>query len=110
VATNVLAPWRAKELFPDEDARTATACRNYLRRSVSSYFHPVGTCKIGNDSMSVVDSQLKVHAIANLRIADVSVMLSIVSGNTNATVLAVAERAASLLTGKPSVSVKQWMR
>jgi len=100
-AANALAPWRDRELFPGPDLQTNDALRAHLRRSVSTYYHPVGTCKIGNDCMSVVDAQLKVHGISHLRIADASVMPSIVSGNTNAAVLAIAERAASLLTGAP---------
>jgi choline dehydrogenase len=71
-----------------------------VRHSLSTYFHPVGTCKIGTDPMSVVDPQLEVHGITNLRIADASVMPSITSGNTNAAVLGIAERAASLITGE----------
>jgi choline dehydrogenase len=96
-SATALAGLRDKELFPGPDAQTAGDLQAYLRRSVSTYYHPVGTCKIGDDSRSVVDSQLKVRAIAGLRIADASVIPSIVSGNTNATVLAIAERAADAL-------------
>lgn len=99
-AANALAPWRDRELFPGPDSQTNDALRAHLRRGVSTYYHPVGTCKIGNDSMSVVDAQLRIHGISNLRVADASVMPSIVSGNTNAAVLAIAERAASLLTSE----------
>jgi len=91
---------RARELFPGRHDQTDDALRKYLQRSASTYFHPVGTCKIGTDTMSVVDPQLKVHGISQLRIADGSVMPSIVSGNTNAAILAIAERAAALLTGE----------
>lgn len=94
-----LAPWRDKELFPGPEAQTDDALLAHLRRSVSTYYHPVGTCKIGTDAMSVVDPQLRVRGVANLRVADASVMPSIVSGNTNAPVLAIAERAASLISG-----------
>jgi choline dehydrogenase len=95
------APHRDEEMFPGSQARSDAACHAYLRRTVSTYFHPVGTCKIGTNGSSVVDAALKVHGIENLRIADASVMPSIVSGNTNAAVLAIAERAASLLTASP---------
>jgi choline dehydrogenase len=97
-AGDALAPLRGVELFPGPDAQTDAAIRSYLRRSASSYFHPVGTCRIGTSAASVVDSQLRVHGITRLRIADASVMPSIVSGNTNAAVLGIAERAASLIT------------
>jgi choline dehydrogenase len=99
-AARALGAIRDKELFPGRDTQTDLACDGYLRRSVSTYFHPVGTCKIGTNVMSVVDPQLKVHGIAHLRIVDASVMPSIVSGNTNAAVLGIAERAASLLTSE----------
>jgi choline dehydrogenase len=89
---------RDRELFPGPETVTDEALRAYLRRSASTYFHPVGTCKIGTDAMSVVDPQLKIHGISNLRVADGSVMPSIVSGNTNAAVLAIAERAAAQLS------------
>jgi choline dehydrogenase len=95
---------RDRELFPGPETLTDDALRKYLRRSVSTYFHPVGTCRIGADAMSVVDPQLKVHGISNLRVADASVMPSIVSGNTNAAVLAIAERAAALLSGDGALS------
>jgi choline dehydrogenase len=95
-AARALAPFRDKELFPGADA----ACRAYLRSTITTFFHPVGTCKIGTDAMAVVDPQLKVRGIGQLRIADASVMPSVPSGHTNAPVLAIAERAASLLTGE----------
>ena len=99
-AANALAGWRDKEVSPGPAAQSDEALLAHLRRSVSTYYHPVGTCKIGSDARSVVDPQLRVHGIANLRVADASVMPSIVSGNTNATVLAIAERAAHLITGE----------
>jgi choline dehydrogenase len=99
-SAEALAAWRDKELSPGPESHTDAALHTHLQRSLSSYYHPVGTCKIGDDPGSVVDPQLRTHGIANLRIADASVMPSIPSGNTNATVLAIAERAASLLTGE----------
>ena len=95
-------PLRGRELSPGPEAITDAALRKYLRPSVSTYCHPVGTCKIGTDTMSVGDTQLKVHGIANLRVADASMTPSIVSGNTQRFVLAIAERAATLLSGEKS--------
>jgi choline dehydrogenase len=94
-----LAPWRAAEALPGPDATDDDALRAYVRKALTSYHHPVGTCRIGSDDLSVVDTDLRVHGIDGLRIADGSVMPSIVSGNTNATVYAIAEKAASLLVG-----------
>jgi choline dehydrogenase len=73
------------------------ACTEFLRRSIIPNFHPVGTCRMGSDPEAVVDPQLRVRGVEGLRVADASVMPSIVSANTNATVLAIAERAAALI-------------
>jgi choline dehydrogenase len=102
-AARALAPFRDKELFPGAGVDTDATCRAYLRSTITTFFHPVGTCKIGTDAMAAVDPQLKVRGIGQLRIADASVMPSVPSGHTNAPVLALAERAASLLTGEGAV-------
>ncbi|MFC0548690.1 GMC family oxidoreductase [Kutzneria chonburiensis] len=73
----------------------------YLKASLGTYYHYVGTCRIGTDDLAVVDTDLTVHGVAGLRVADASVMPSIPSANTNATVLAIAERAAALIAGRP---------
>lgn len=95
-----LAPYRDKELFPGPGTWSDADCHAYLRSTVTTYFHPVGTCRIGGDDMAVVDPRLSVHGIGGLRVADASVMPSLPSGNTNATVLGIAERAAALITGE----------
>ncbi len=92
-----LAPWRAEEALPGPGTDTDEALRHHADRTMQSYFHPVGTCQMGTNGMSVVDPELRVHGISGLRIADGSIMPSIVSGNTNATVYAIAERAATLI-------------
>jgi choline dehydrogenase len=92
-----LAPWRAAEALPGPDADTDEALRRYADQTMGSYFHPVGTCRMGTKQMSVVDPELRVYGVSGLRIADASVMPSITSGNTNATVYAIAERAAAII-------------
>jgi choline dehydrogenase len=78
--------------------------RAWVRRTVSSYYHPAGTCRIGSgtDPGAVVDPELRVHGITGLRVADASVMPLVPNAHPNATVLAIAERAASLIAGRPS--------
>jgi choline dehydrogenase len=94
--SDALAEWRAAEFLPgpqhaDDDLDS------YIRHGLGSYSHPVGTCRMGTDPDAVVDPWLRVHGLNGLRIADASVIPSIPSANTNATVYAIAERAAQLL-------------
>jgi choline dehydrogenase-like flavoprotein len=91
----------ATEVWPGPDVRTSAEVRRYLRRTAGSYYHPAGSCRIGVDGDAVVDPQLRVHGVAGLRVADASVMPAIPNAHPNATVLAIAERAASLITGSP---------
>lgn len=90
--------WRAEEVAPGDQIVEDHELRQYVSGAVASYFHPVGTCSIGVTSNSVVDSKLRVHNVSGLRIADASVMPSIPSNNTAATVYAIAERGAELIS------------
>jgi choline dehydrogenase len=92
-----LKEWTDGEVFPGPDRQDDEACTEFLRLSVIPHFHPVGTCRMGTDPGAVVDPQLRVRGVDGLRVAGASVMPSIVSANTNATVLAIAERAAALI-------------
>lgn len=97
-AGEALSRWRRAELRPGATVNDEVALGEFVRRSATTYFHPVGSCRMGNDSLAVVDSALCVRGIEGLRVADASVMPAIVSANTNATVLAIAERAAEIVT------------
>jgi choline dehydrogenase len=89
--------WRDAEIAPGPDLDDDGELAAYLRATMISYCHPVGTCKLGTDELAVVDLDLRVHGIEGLRIADGSVVPSLPSANTNATVYAIAERAAALI-------------
>ena len=80
--------------FGDESLRT------HIRRSLETLYHPVGTCRMGNDALSVVDASLRVKGIQSLRVADASVMPTIISGNTNAATVMIGEKAADLILEK----------
>lgn len=71
----------------------------YIKETADTEYHPVGTCKMGIDSdeMAVVDNQLRVRGITNLRVVDASIMPTIITGNTNASIIAIAEKAADLI-------------
>ncbi|MGW0812754.1 GMC family oxidoreductase [Streptomyces viridiviolaceus] len=95
--SSVLSSWGVEEIAPGTDLTDRESLGRYARTVFQSYCHPVGTCALGEDEVSVVDSALRVRGLAGLRVADGSVIPSIPSNNTNATVYAIAERAAALL-------------
>ncbi|MCV7409888.1 choline dehydrogenase [Mycobacterium florentinum] len=98
-AASAYEPWRAEEAAPGPAVEGDAALAAFAKAAYMSYFHPVGTCAMGDTDMSVVDSELRVHGISGLRVADGSVMPSIPSANTAATVYAIAERAAEMIGG-----------
>ncbi|MBB6375665.1 choline dehydrogenase [Pseudonocardia eucalypti] len=96
-SAEALRLWRGEEVLPGPHVITRPDISDFLRKSLVPYFHYAGTCRIGTDEDAVVDSELRVHGIDGLRVVDASVMPSIVSANTIATVYAIAERAAHIL-------------
>jgi choline dehydrogenase len=97
VAQKAFDPFRGVEYAPGPNARTDQDLDNYLRQNVETVYHPVGTCKMGSDEMAVVDNRLRVRGVENLRVADASIMPTIVSGNTNAPTIMIAEKAADFI-------------
>lgn len=93
-----LSGWRDTEMQPGPEVEDANSIRDYLKRSLVVYFHYSGTCRLGTDEMAVVGLDLRVHGIDGLRVADASIMPTSISANTNATVYAIAERAAELIS------------
>ncbi|HLH81957.1 MAG TPA: FAD-dependent oxidoreductase [Trebonia sp.] len=96
-AGNALKDWRAREIAPGPDVRTDAELAEYSMRTLLSYHHQVGTCKMGIDRMAVTAPDLRVHGVEGLRVADASVMPAVPSGNTNAATIMIGERCADFL-------------
>jgi len=92
-----LKPLIASEHEPGEECQSDEEILNYVRNRATTIYHPSGTCKMGNDSMSVVDERLRVHGVLGLRVVDCSIMPELVSGNTNAAAIMIAEKAADMI-------------
>ena len=96
-STNALMPYIAEEYRPGKEARTEADLLEFARNYGATIFHPSGTCKMGSDAMAVVDPELKVHGVENLRVVDCSIMPTLVSGNTHAPVVMIAEKASDII-------------
>jgi choline dehydrogenase-like flavoprotein len=94
-----LAGLGGRELKASAAAQTDTQIAEFIRNHGDTIYHPVGSCRMGPGPGDVVDAQLRVHGIAGLRVVDASIMPRIVSGNTNAPTIMIAEKAAQLLLG-----------
>jgi choline dehydrogenase-like flavoprotein len=92
-----MTPLQMSEIAPGADRTTDDEILDWVRNAAETTYHPVGTCKMGSDPVAVVDSQLRVHGIAGLRIADASIMPTLTSGNTNAPSIMIGEKAADML-------------
>lgn len=99
-----LAKYRHKELFGTDTARTDGDWEHHIRARADTIYHPVGTCKMGLDEMAVVDPELRVHGLDGLRVVDASIMPTLVSGNTNAPTIMIAEKAADMIKASHEAS------
>jgi choline dehydrogenase len=96
-AQPALSVYLERELKPGADADSDDALLEHARATGSTAYHPVGTCRMGHQPECVVDSQLRVRGVQGLRVVDASVMPRIVSGNTNAATIMIAERVADII-------------
>lgn len=92
-----LKQFAGENLYPHHQINTDEEIDDFVRNYVETLYHPVGTCKMGQDEMSVVNSQLQVRGIQGLRVVDASIMPTIIGGNTNAPTIMIAEKAADMI-------------
>jgi choline dehydrogenase len=96
-ATEPLASRTVAETQPGPSVISDDQLADYVRSSATTGYHPVGTCKMGNDSMAVVDQRLRVRGIDRLRVVDASIMPTIIMGNTNAPSMMIGDKGADMI-------------
>jgi len=92
-----LSGLKENEIFPGQACQSDEEILEFLKDKANTIYHPVGTCKMGHDEMSVVDDELKVHGMEKLRVIDASIMPTLISGNTNAPTIMIGAKAADLI-------------
>jgi choline dehydrogenase len=92
-----LSSYVVEEVDPGMNVRTDQELLNYCRARGSTIYHPTSTCRMGNDSLAVVDQRLRVRGLERLRVVDGSIMPDLVSGNTNAAIIMIAEKASEMI-------------
>ncbi|MCU1728134.1 GMC family oxidoreductase N-terminal domain-containing protein [Pseudomonas sp. 7P_10.2_Bac1] len=101
VASSALQTFSPEEYLPGANLQTEQELHEAAAKIGTTIFHPVGTCRMGQDAEAVVDAELRVHGIAGLRVADASIMPTIVSGNTCSPTVMIGEKAAQLILATP---------
>ena len=105
--TDALKPFHVKETYPGTAIQNDNELLHSIRNIGQSIYHLMGTCRMGpiTDPMAVVDEELRVHGLDNLRVIDASVMPTMISANLNAGVLMIAEKGADLVLGKTPLTM-----
>jgi len=97
MAAPALARYIAEELMPGVQCTSDADLLAFARERGTTVFHPTSTCRMGSDVSAVVDERLRVHGIERLRVIDGSIMPTVVSGNTNAAIIMIAEKGADMI-------------
>ena len=95
--TNAMSKFIDHEIFPGEATESDEDLLTFCRKTGGTVYHPIGTCKMGSDPEAVVDERLRVHGMDGLRVIDASIMPTLVSGNTNAPTIMIAEKGANMI-------------
>ena len=95
--TRELQPYVGAPIEPERSLESDADIAAFIREQAETLYHPVGTCRMGNDALAVVDSQLRVRGVEGLRVADASVMPTLIRGHTNAPAIMIGEKAADLI-------------
>ena len=102
VYTFAADPRFSREVFPGAAVATDEQWLEHIRRTLTTVHHPGSTCRMGPAGANVVDHELKVHGLERLRVADASIYPRLVGANTNASVVAIAEKASDMILGRPA--------
>ena len=102
-AQSAFDPYRGPELMPGAHVQKDDQIDAFVRKTAETIYHPVGTAKMGKDELSVVDTQLRVYGVEGLRVVDASVMPALVSGNTNAPTIMIAEKISDAMLGRAAL-------
>ncbi len=105
LASQYMRGYVASEFKPGDGVRTDEELLEYARNTGGTVFHPTSTCKMGVDPMAVVDPELRVYGVEGLRVVDASAMPTVISGNTNAGAIMIAEKAADMIRGKTPLAM-----
>ena len=97
LAQNSLAKYAGKEIGPGPNVQSEDDLDEYIKSNAETAYHPCGTAKMGIDKMAVVDENLRIYGLQNIRVIDASVMPEIPSGNLNAPTLMIAEKGSDLI-------------
>jgi choline dehydrogenase-like flavoprotein len=108
LSQSALAGYGGRELPASADARTDEQIEAFIRSRADTIYHPAGSCRMGNGALDVVDAKLRVRGVAGLRVVDASIMPRLVSGNTNAPTIMIAEKAADMIKAARAEAVTQF--
>jgi choline dehydrogenase-like flavoprotein len=108
LSQSALAGYGGRELAASADATSDEQIEAFIRSRADTIYHPAGSCRMGSGALDVVDAKLQVHGVAGLRVVDASVMPRLVSGNTNAPVIMIAEKAADMIKAARAEAVTQF--